>query len=425
MDEMTEKQILKTKGLHPKQMIAFFSMASLYLFYYFCKYNIGVATKEMQDVFGFSNQSIGWITTIFALTYAAGQFINGFLGDRYGPKRIMLIGAVGSVIANVCFGLSGTLVFFVLFWSINAYFSSCGWAPGCSILYRWFPEDRWGGWMGIYNAMCYLGGAIVLPIAAFAITKWGWRGAFFLPSVFPLGMAVVFALFGKNSPADAGLETEWMPNDQNIPEKRIGAKEYWLAFTNLKMNIAYFSGFGANFVRWGLLTWMVKILVEPVADGGFGLSLGKAALISSLMHYGGAFFSLILGMISDRIFKGTRWQTILISFVISGGALLFIGQGSVILQYPMGIFLLSTAMFLAGGLIQGLQTPLFDLPGDILGKELGGTGAGIMDGWMYIGASFAGLFLGWWLDTYGLLSGIFLMAVVSFVSGLLSIAIRK
>jgi sugar phosphate permease len=170
---------------------------------------------------------------------------------------------------------------------------------------------------------------------------------------------------------------------------------------------------------------MVKILVEPIANGGFGLSLVKAAFIASLMHYGGAFFSLLLGMISDRVFKGTRWQTILISFVISGGALLFIGQGSVILQYPMGTFLLSAAMFLAGGFIQGLQTPLFDLPGDILGKELGGTGAGIMDGWMYVGAAFAGVFLGWWLDTYGQLSGIFLMAVVSFVSGLLSIAIRK
>ena len=91
-----------------------------------------------------------------------------------------------------------------------------------------------------------------------------------------------------------------------------------------------------------------------------------------------------------------------------------------ILQYPMGTFLLSAAMFLAGGLNQGLQSPLFNLPGDILGKELGSTGAGIMDGWMYVGATFAGVFLGWWLDTYGLLSGIVLMAVVSFVSGLLN-----
>ncbi len=279
--------------------------------------------------------------------------------------------------------------------------------------------------MGVYNALCYLGGAIVFPIAAFAITKWGWSGAFFLPTVFLSAMAVIFAFLAKNSPADAGLITEWEPDDKKDTTKRAGAKDYWIAFTNRKMNLAYISGFGVNFVRWGLLTWMVKILVEPVAEGGFGLSLGKAALICSLMHYGGAFFSIAFGIISDRVFKGTRWQTILIGFVVSTGALFFIARGSVILHYPMGTLLLSTAMFLSGGLIQALQTPLFNLPGDILGKELSGTGVGIMDGWMYIGAAFAGVFLGWWLDTYGLTSGIMLMAVVNLVSGLFCIIIRK
>jgi OPA family glycerol-3-phosphate transporter-like MFS transporter len=425
MDKAVGKKILRANTLHPKQLTAFFSMATLYLFYYFCKYNMSAATKEIQDVFGFSNQSIGWITTIFTLTYAAGQFINGFLGDRYGPKYIMLIGAFGSVIANVCFGLSGTLLFFVLFWAANAYFSSCGWAPGSHILCNWFPENRWGEWMGIYNGMCYLGGALVLPIAAFTIARWGWRGAFLLPPCFLFMMAIVFLFLGKNSPADAGLKTEWALDNKRISRGRVGTKDYWIAFTNPKMNLAYLSGFGANFVRWGLLTWIVKILAEPIADGGFGFSLGKAALIASLMHYGGAFFSVVLGVVSDRVFKGARWQTILIGFIISAGALFFIGQGSAILQYPMGTFLLSVAMFLAGGLNQGLQTPLFNLPGDILGKELSGTGVGIMDGWMYIGAAFAGVFLGWWLDTYGLLSGIVLMAVVSLVSGLLSIPIRK
>jgi len=91
----------------------------------------------------------------------------------------------------------------------------------------------------------------------------------------------------------------------------------------------------------------------------------------------------------------------------------------------MGLYLVAAAIFLSGGLIQGLQTPLFNLPGDILGREMGGTGVGIMDGWMYVGAAFAGVFLGWWLDNYGLVSGVMLMAVVSIVSGLLAIPIQK
>ncbi len=61
----------------------------------------------------------------------------------------------------------------------------------------------------------------------------------------------------------------------------------------------------------------------------------------------------------------------------------------------------------------------------VLGREIGGTGVGIMDGWMYVGASFAGVFMGWWLDSYGLTSGIWLMGVVGIVSGLLAIPIQR
>ena len=97
------------------QMRAFFSMAVLYLFYYFGKKNIGVAAGAIEQSLGLSHRQFGWVLTAFTLTYALGQFLNGFLGDRYSPKRIMLIGALGGVAANILFGLSHTLVLFVVF----------------------------------------------------------------------------------------------------------------------------------------------------------------------------------------------------------------------------------------------------------------------------------------------------------------------
>ena len=219
------------------------------------------------------------------------------------------------------------------------------------------------------------------------------------------------------------------------PRRRANGRDYWIAFTNLEMNLSYISGFGANFVRWGIITWMIKILAEPVAKGGFELSLFAAATITSMAHWGGAFLSVILGIVSDRLFKGKRWQTIIIGFVLCALPLFYIAQGPVILEYgsslalpwglAVGLVLVGTALFISGGMVQAIQTPLFDLPGDILGAELGGTGVGIMDGWMYVGASFAGVFLGWWLDTYGLLSGVSLMAAVSLVSGLAAALIRR
>ncbi len=425
MEQGPDKNIIRAKGLHIWQIRAFFSMGILYLFYYFCKYNLAMATKDIQDEFGFSNKTFGMIITVFTLTYAAGQFLNGFLGDRYGPKRILIMGGVGGVIANVCFGMSGTLTFFIAFWAINAYFSSCGWAPGSRIMFDWFPENRWGTWMGIFNALCYSGAFLVFPIATYAVDRWGWRSAFFVCPAFLLTMTIAYLWLGRSSPKEAGLKTEWQQQEEHKPVKRTGRREYWIAFTNLKMNIAYISGFGANFVRWGILSWMVKILAEPLDKGGFGMSLIAAGWITSFASLGGAFFSLILGPISDRLFKGSRWQTILVAFILGSLPLFYIAKGPVILSYPMGVFLLGTAMFVSGGLIQAVQTPLFALPGDILGREISGTGVGIMDGWMYVGASFAGVFMGWWLDSYGLTSGIWLMGIVGIISGLLAIPIQK
>ena len=420
-----KRPVIQARSLTLWQARAFFSMAGLYLFYYFGKKNIGPATKAIEDAFGLGHQQFGWALTAFTLTYALGQFINGFLGDRYSPKRIMLIGALGGMAANLLFGLGNTLVLFVIFWAINGYFSAMGWAPGCRILCNWFPEKRWGWWMGLYNFFPYFGGALVVPVAAWSVNRWGWRGAFFLPPFFLLLMAVAFAFLGKSSPEQAGVRTPWHNRRRGDSKKRTGAQEYWQAFAHRGMAFPYAVAFGANAIRWGLLHWSVMILETPVHDGGFGLPLTQSGWVGSLVDWGGMFFAVALGLVSDRLFRGRRWQTIVLSMALTGANLFFLARGASILALPAGMFLLCATVFVAGGLIQGIHTPLFCLPGDILGQELSGTGAGIMDGWMYVGASLAGFPLGWWLDTYGLSSGIALLGLASLVFGLLAIGIRR
>jgi OPA family sugar phosphate sensor protein UhpC-like MFS transporter len=406
-------------------MLAFFSMATLYLFYYFGKKNIGPATRAIEDAFGLSHSQFGWALTAFTLTYALGQFINGFLGDRYSPKAVMLIGALGGVVANVLFGLGSSLILFIVFWAINGYFSAMGWAPGCRILCNWFPESRWGWWMGVYNFFPYLGGALVLPVAAWSVAEYGWRAAFFIPPVFLLGMAALFVWLGRSSPEAVGLCPPTRTQGNSDAGVRIGPTEYWQAFRHPQMILPYAVAFGANAIRWGLLHWSILVLETPADKGGFGLTLTKAGLIGSLADWGGMFFAIALGVLSDRVFAGRRRQTIVLSLIVTGGALGFLSLGAPILGLPMGLLWLGAAMFIAGGLIQGMHTPLFCLPGDVLGQSLSGTGAGIMDGWMYIGAALAGFPLGWWLDTYGLTSGLALLGAASLAFGLLALGIRR
>lgn len=418
--------ILKSNKLYSYQLKVFFSMTTLYTFYFVINYNLGTATKLIQDDFNISSSKFGILFTVFTITFACGQFISGFLGDRYTPKGIMLIGAIGGIIANFMFGSSSTITSFIIFWGINGLFLSLGWSPGCSILFNWFPKTKWGLFMGIYNAFSFLGGVIVYPLAGFIIPRWGWRAAFIIPPLFLFVWALEFLFVAKNSPEDAGFIADWRDKSSTNNNEKIGAKDYWKVLTHPLMNLVYISAICSQFVRWGLVNWIVKILTEPVATGGYGMSLLASTTIASFMHWGGIFFSISLGYMSDRVFKGIRWQTILIGFLMNFLALvLLFTMGPSIIQTQGGFILLSALLFIAGGCIQGLQAPIFNLPGDILGNKLGGTGVGITNGWSYIGASLSGISLGWLLDNYGFMSGILLMAVVSLIGGVIITFVKK
>ena len=83
----TTKMLYRNK-LNARQLAVFFCAITMYLFYYFCKSNLSVATEPIQQTFGFSSAQFGIILTTASIVYAAGQFINGFLSDRIGAKAI-------------------------------------------------------------------------------------------------------------------------------------------------------------------------------------------------------------------------------------------------------------------------------------------------------------------------------------------------
>lgn len=399
----TTKMLYRNK-LNARQLAVFFCAITMYLFYYFCKSNLSVATEPIQQTFGFSSAQFGIILTTASIVYAAGQFINGFLSDRIGAKAIFFIGAIGAIIGNFCFGFSSSLVLFVVTWAIATYFLSMGWAPSMKIVFDWFPQEKWGLYGGINNAFCFLGSALVTPLAGVCIANFGWKGAFFIPPLFTLVFAIIFLIVVKNTPRDAGFEVEWA-NDESLQksssEEKVGRKDYIKAFCNGKMQIGYFCDFFANMIRWVMVSWIVKILMDSPDIGGFGMAVVTASLVGSFVHWGGAAFSVISGWIQDKVFHGNRWQVMVISFLVGGICIIFLSKGAAILSMPGGTVLLSAAIFIGGGIIQSLQAPIFNIPADILGNRLSGTGVGIMNGYGYVGAAFAGVGFGWLIDTFG------------------------
>ena len=468
-----DSRILKENEFHPVQLRVFFVMITLYTFYFTCNNNLGVAADRIQQSFDLSNATFGILFTIFTLGFGLGQFFSGYLGDRYSPKLLMFLGAIGATAANIGFGLSSGMKPFAIFWAINAVSLSMGWSPGCSVLFRWIPQKRWGLFMGLFDAFAFLGGIIIYPVAGFAITFLSWRAAFFLPALLLLMWSVVFCIYVKDTPQQYGFTVEWEHSgvsdakdpasasedakdsakapasedakDPTSASDTVCLRDYADVMKHPAILLTALATICSQFVRWGLVNWIVKILITPCSvdapglaesaggglfagsqSGGFGMALMVATIAASAMHWGGAFFSIALGHISDTVFHGSRWQTILMGFLVSTAGLLIIYfWGLRILMLPGGVVILGALLFFAGGCIQGVQAPLFNLPGDILGTRLGGTGVGIVNGWSYLGASFAGISLGAMMDAFGLTSCLLLMAGISLAGAVVTAVLRR
>ncbi|MBN1853595.1 MAG: MFS transporter [Pirellulales bacterium] len=231
-----EIRVLEGNRLYAWQLLVFFAAAFVYLTCYFGRYNLSAATPGIINDYEFSKNQFGWITTVFTVVYAGGQFINGWLADRFGPKRLIVIGGFGCVAANASFGFSDSYPMFIFSWAMNAYFSSMLWSPCCRILYNWFPQYRWGFWKGVLGTLCFAGGGLVMLIAGPVIRDFGWRAAFFIPPMFLLITTAAFAFIGRNSPQDAGYQPEWEEiSEPGTSTEKFGLADYLTALTNFKM----------------------------------------------------------------------------------------------------------------------------------------------------------------------------------------------
>ena len=65
-----------------------------YLFYYTGRQTFGFAIPAIEEELGLSKTTLGYFGTSLLWAYAIGQAINGNLGDKYGGRLMMSLGAI-------------------------------------------------------------------------------------------------------------------------------------------------------------------------------------------------------------------------------------------------------------------------------------------------------------------------------------------
>src|SRR5919106_6029282 len=61
----------------------------IYVLMFIDRVNIAIAAKYIMPEYGLSEVQIGWVFSAFVLGYALVQIPGGWLGDRFGPRRVL------------------------------------------------------------------------------------------------------------------------------------------------------------------------------------------------------------------------------------------------------------------------------------------------------------------------------------------------
>src|SRR5499427_8907882 len=71
----------------------------LYAGYYFCRKNFSVVMPMMAQASHYGNFDLAKLVFVFSLAYAIGQFVAGWLGDRFGGR---FTGVLGAAVSAAC-----------------------------------------------------------------------------------------------------------------------------------------------------------------------------------------------------------------------------------------------------------------------------------------------------------------------------------
>ncbi|HMK65927.1 MAG TPA: MFS transporter, partial [Thermodesulfobacteriota bacterium] len=246
------------------QQIRIFSLLWVaYAGYYLCRLNFAVAQPAILKSFPtWTSAQIGFIPSLYSGCYAAGQIINGTIGQKLGA-RFMMTAAMGIIaLVNFSFSQVSSYGWMLFLWGLNGYTQSAGWSLMVDTMSRWSPPQKRATVIGLLSTCYQVGNVLSWLLAGTLCEAVGWRAAFMVPSFILLPIAVLFGLFMRNSPEDVKTVKGSGPENKERSESPRLSQILILTFTNKILWLLGLSYFCLNTVRFTFLNWSVQYLTD-------------------------------------------------------------------------------------------------------------------------------------------------------------------
>ena len=304
---------------------------------------VNVALPALQKEFNAGVAQAQWVVESYALLLTALLLLGGSMGDRFGRRRVFVIGVALFGAASVFCGLAGTIG--QLIWARAA--QGVGGAllvPGSlALISASFPENIRGKAIGTWSGYSAITAALGPIFGGLLIEHVSWRYAFLINV--PLALTVLFLTF-KYVPESRG-------NHGSEPLDWLGA-----VLASVALGCLVYGLIESSTLGWGDVRVLGTLALAPLAFAAF-----------VMIERGHPSPMLPLRLFRSRNFSGANLLTLLL-YAALGGSMFFIplnliqvqgysatAAGAALVPFILIMFMLSPW---AGGLVDryGARGPL-------------------------------------------------------------------
>ncbi|HEX3492576.1 MAG TPA: MFS transporter [Streptosporangiaceae bacterium] len=176
---------------------------------------VAVANPAIQAHLHASLAGIQWVTNAYLLALAVTLITIGKLGDRFGHRKVFLIGVAGFALSSAAIGLSGTIAssigLVIAFRAVQGVFGAMLQPSALALLRNTFPPQKLNMAIGIWGAVIGASTAAGPIVGGLLVQHINWESCFYVNVPVGLAALIMSALVLRETPASPAASSFDIP----------------------------------------------------------------------------------------------------------------------------------------------------------------------------------------------------------------------
>ena len=263
-----------------------------------------VLTHIMRDL-GMSKATSGFLATLTLLASGIGGVLFGFIADRIGRKRALMLSILTYSLCSFASGLATSIAVLAIFRFILGLGMGGEWNTGATLVAETWPTELRAKAISVVQSSWAIGYALAALVAGIVLHYANWRMVFFV-GILP---ALVTLWIQSRVP-----ESEMWKEHHRLAQDSKPVADAQAAYDHSSFGRIFhppyvrytfallFANFFGMFAWWGLFTWMPPYLSLPVSQGGRGFGvMGTTTLLVALNLFGMFPGYFLFGWVADHL----------------------------------------------------------------------------------------------------------------------------